>query len=467
MSLHNPKGTRDILPEMMIKRQYLFGKIRRLFEHHAFVQIETPAFERTEVLLGKYGEEGDKLIFKILNSGNFLEHVDVNNPNFVNKNYEELTAEERKELQKNVKKISDKGLRYDLTIPLARFVAQHQAAIFFPFKRYQIQTVWRADRPQKGRYQEFYQCDADILGSESKWDELECLTLFDELFTELQLPVVIHLNHRKILEAFIQKIGAIEYFEKITTIIDKLDKIGWQGVYQDLEKLNLDKKTLKQLDDFLHLEGDNFEKLNRLSELLKGEVLAQEALEELNFLLQIWEKNQYKNILKLDLHLVRGLNYYTGAIFEVTALQVKMGSIASGGRYANLTDFFGLKNKSGIGLSFGAERIFDILEELNLFPTDLTISIDFFFLNFGDLYLKELFPLIQQLRKKYKVDYYSRADKIKKQMKYADERNAKYVLSYGEDEQKEGKIKLRNMQTGEERKIFLKNLQDIDINFIT
>jgi histidyl-tRNA synthetase len=475
----NPKGTRDMLPNMMAKREYLFKILKKVFENHAFVPIETPAFERMDTLMGKYGEEGDKLLFKILNSGNFLQKAKILD-DLYEKSAEELNDTQRKNLQEFTRNISEKGLRYDLTIPMARFVAQHRNELIFPFKRYQIQPVWRADRPQKGRYQEFYQCDVDIIGSNSLWDEIECIQIFDAVFKALNLPVTLVINNRKILEAFITQIGQKDNFEKITNIIDKTDKIGVENAKKELKKLEIDELTQLRIFEFTCLGIDEDSGKIRAAEeqfnmlltnslyALSGNKLAEEGIQEMRFILDIVSKNNLSTKIHFSTHLVRGLSYYTGTIFEVIPndKNVKIGSIAAGGRYDNLTDLFGLKNVSGIGISFGAERIYDVLETLDLFPKKLDYKVDLFFLNFGEEYMQELYPLFSILRQKYSLDFYSRAEKIKKQMNYANDRKAAYVLSYGEDEKKVQKIKIKNMETGVEIEILYSSLSTININSI-
>ena len=428
------KGTRDFLPFQMQRRNYIFDTIKDVYCRHGFQQIETPALENLDTLMGKYGEEGDKLLFKILNSGDFTENKDLSSGN-----YKQITKE-----------ICEKGLRYDLTVPFARFVVNHLNDISFPFKRYQIQPVWRADRPQKGRYREFYQCDADIIGSESLLNEVELMEIISEVFQKLNLGITIKFNNRKILLAIAQYIGKEEQLTDITVAIDKLDKIGYDNVVKELvETKGFSQEEIDKLSPVLKLSGSNENKLQQLKNILSGEV-AEKGIEETEYVLSRCKDLGIEN-LELDLTLARGLNYYTGAIVEVKAKDVQIGSICGGGRYDNLTGIFGKAGLSGVGISFGADRIYDCLEQLNLYPEELKSQTDVLFVNFGENESLFAQKIAKQLRNGgFKTEVYPDNAKLKKQMNYANDKQIKFVILAGEEEIKQNKVTLKNMQSGEQ-----------------
>ena len=429
------KGTRDFLPMQMQKRNYIFDTIRQVYTLHGFQQIETPALEGLDTLMGKYGEEGDKLLFKILNSGDFTENKDLTSGD-----YKQIT-----------KQICEKGLRYDLTVPFARFVVNHQNEISFPFKRYQIQPVWRADRPQKGRYREFYQCDADIIGSDSLLNEVELMEIISEVFALLKLRTTIKFNNRKILLAIAQHIGKQDRLTDITVAIDKLDKIGFDNVVKELrEERGFSQEEIDKLTPILTLGGTNEEKLSSLKSILSGET-AEKGIEETEYVLSRCKEQGTENI-ELDLTLARGLNYYTGAIVEVKAADVQIGSICGGGRYDNLTGIFGKEGLSGVGISFGADRIYDCLEQLNLYPEEATAQTDILFINFGEKESLFACNVAKKLRESgIKAEVYPENAKLKKQMNYANSKQIKFVALPGEEEMKQNKISLKNMLTGEQQ----------------
>ncbi len=434
-----PKGTRDFSPEEMAKRNYIFGTIKRVFQLFGFRQIETPAIENLSTLMGKYGEEGDKLLFKILNSGDFAGAVDTAEWNAQNSN--KITA-----------KIAEKGLRYDLTVPFARYVVQHRDQITFPFKRYQIQPVWRADRPQKGRYREFYQCDADVVGSDSLLNEVELLQVVDEVFRRLQIAVTIKLNNRKILSGIAQIIGAEENIIDITVAIDKLDKIGLDNVNAELATKGITQAAIDQLQPILLLQGDNAEKLAQLKMALAASPIGLQGISELETIFEWLKPLSIQNKVELDLTLARGLNYYTGAIIEVKANDVQIGSISGGGRYDNLTGVFGLENVSGVGVSFGADRIYDVLLQLNAFPETVSENTAVLFLNFGLQEQAIALTLLNTIRQTgINAEIYPEATKIKKQMNYANQKNIPWVVILGENEINQGVVTLKNMQSGEQK----------------
>ncbi|MBM3160359.1 MAG: histidine--tRNA ligase [Bacteroidetes bacterium] len=436
-----PKGTRDFLPEEVKKRNYIFTRIREVFELYGFEPIETPSFELSETLMGKYGEEGDRLIFRILNSGEKMKKADI----------EALSAEN---LPRFANSLSEKALRYDLTVPFARFVVQHQNELSFPFKRYQIQPVWRADRPQHGRYQEFYQCDADVVGSDSLLCELELIQIFDIALSRLLLPgFTIKLNNRKVLSGIAEVCGEKEKLVDLVTAIDKLDKIGEEGVIQELTSKGLSKTAIEKISPLFSFSGNNLDKLNFLREFLKSSEVGLQGVEELHFLTDIIEKFPLsRGILELDITLARGLNYYTGAIFEVKAHNVKMGSICGGGRYDDLTGLFGLKGLSGVGISFGADRIYDVLTALNLFPVELVNEKKVLFINFAASTYLHAAPLMIALRAQgISCEIYPTQAKLQKQFKYANDKKISYVAMIGEEELKNNSVALKNMLTGEQR----------------
>lgn len=431
-----PKGTRDFSPREMARRNYIFNVIREVYSKYGFQQIETPAQETLQTLLGKYGEEGDKLLFRILNSGDFLSKVSS----------EEL--EEKNTLHLS-SKICEKGLRYDLTVPFARYVVMHRDEINIPFKRYQIQPVWRADRPQKGRYREFYQCDADIVGSDSLLNEIELLQIIDDVFSTLKLNVVIKLNNRKILTGIAEFIGAAEHIVDITVAIDKLEKIGIDKVNEELREKGLQQDAINKLQPVLGLSGSTRDKLDELSTLLYDSDAGMVGISEMKSIFSRTEKLNFVNSVELDLTLARGLNYYTGTIIEVKALDYPIGSISGGGRYDNLTGIFGMPGLSGVGISFGADRIYDALDGLDLYPDNLEITTKVLFLNFGENEVDFIQPLANVLRKNgVSTEIYPDSAKLKKQMNYANAKGIPYVAIVGENEIKENKVTLKDMNTG-------------------
>lgn len=456
------KGTRDFSPLQMQKRNYIFNTITKVYRSHGFLQIETPAMESLNTLMGKYGEEGDKLLFKILDSGKFLNSQDIEEFSslFSNINDENQTIS----INKATKMISEKGLRYDLTVPFARFVVNHRNDIVFPFKRFQIQPVWRADRPQKGRYREFYQCDADIIGSNSLMNEVELLQIIDEVFSAFGLPVVIKLNNRKILSAFAELLGKADKITDLTVAIDKLDKIGLDNVIAELQEKGFSKEDCEKMSPLLNIKGSNDEKLLLLENIIGNIEIGKQGLEEIKYVLNK-SNNANINNIELDITLARGLNYYTGAIVEVKALDMQMGSITGGGRYDNLTGIFGMPDVSGVGISFGADRIYDCLEEKGLFPKDIEITTKVMFINFGEKESDCCLRLASMLRKEgISCEIYPESAKLKKQMKYANDRNFPYCILIGEDEIKNSTCVLKNMITGEQETISFDSLTKILIN---
>lgn len=444
-----PKGTRDYSPDIMVKRNYIFDTIKSVFKLYGYQPLETPAMENLSTLMGKYGEEGDKLLFKILNSGDFLAQVPENE--LLERNIIRLTN-----------KISEKGLRYDLTVPFARFVVQHQSELTFPFKRYQIQPVWRADRPQKGRYREFYQCDVDVVGSDSLLHEVELIQMVDEVYRRLHINVRLLINNRKILAGIAETIGHPDKLTDITVAIDKMDKIGGDAVNAELREKGIDETAIEKLQPILNLQGSNTEKLERLQEILQNSPTGLKGIEELTTVFNYLEGLSIGTEVKLDLTLARGLSYYTGAIFEVKALDVQIGSITGGGRYDDLTGIFGLKNMSGVGISFGADRIFDVMQQLNLFPEDNKATTQILFVNFGAKEERYCLPLMQQLRAAgINTEIYPEPAKMKKQMGYADKKGIRFVALVGETEMQENKIALKNMATGEQQNITLAQAVEI------
>lgn len=438
-----PKGTRDFTPLEMARRNYIFQTIRSVFEQHAYLPIETPSMENLSTLMGKYGEEGDRLLFKILNSGDFTHGVDMNESS-VNR----LAAQ-----------ICDKGLRYDLTVPFARFVVQHQSELCFPFKRYQMQPVWRADRPQKGRYREFYQCDVDVIGSNSLLNEAELMQMTHEIFQKLGIRIVIKVNNRKILSGIADVIGTPDKITDICTAIDKLDKIGREKVCEELMERGINSETIEKLQPFFDFAGDNHEKLAQLDSLFAASEIGKKGIEEVRQMLTYAQSLAIASPIELDITLARGLNYYTGAIFEVKATDVAIGSISGGGRYDNLTGIFGLKNMSGVGISYGAERIYDVLAELNLFPAALASPVKALFLNFGEE--EELYALqaLQQLRQVGIVaELYPDKVKLGKQMTYANNKGVAFVIMAGGDEMNEGVFTLKDMVSGTQEKLTIEEI---------
>lgn len=436
-----PKGTRDFSPEETTKRNYIFDTIRSVFCLYGFQQIETPAMENLSTLMGKYGEEGDKLLFKILNSGDFIGNVDS----------EELLA---RNVAKLTGKISEKGLRYDLTVPFARYVVMHRNEIDFPFRRFQIQPVWRADRPQKGRYREFFQCDADVVGSDSLLNEVELIQIIDEVFRRFGLSICIKLNNRKILSGIAEVLGETERLTDITVAIDKFDKIGAENVNKELAEKGLSEKAIARLQPILQLDGANSTKLSVLKHTLASSHTGLKGVKELEAIFDLLKPLGLDAVLELDLRLARGLNYYTGTILEVKALGVEMGSITGGGRYDNLTGVFGMPGVSGVGISFGADRIYDVLNTLNLYPKDALRATKVLFTNFGDKECAYCLPLVRQVRKAgIAAEMYPEATKIKKQLSYANARQMEFVAMAGESEMETNSVTLRNMITGEQQKV--------------
>jgi histidyl-tRNA synthetase len=436
------KGTRDFSPEEMAKRNYIFDTIRSVFRLYGFKQIETPAMENLSTLMGKYGEEGDKLLFKLLNSGDFLSEV----------NEEELLSRHSVRL---ANKICEKGLRYDLTVPFARYVVMHRNEITFPFKRFQIQPVWRADRPQKGRYREFYQCDADMIGSDSLLNEIELIQIMDEVYRRFGIRVCIKINNRKILSGIAEMIGEAGKITDITVAIDKLDKIGLEKVNEELVSKRISEAAIAKLQPLILLSGSNREKLCVLKDALKNSEAGMKGIAEIETVLDKTDLlPAVASTLELDLTLARGLNYYTGAIFEVKALDVAIGSITGGGRYDNLTGVFGLPDVSGVGISFGADRIFDVLNQLNLYPESSGRQTQVLFVNFGEKEEKYLLPVLSGLRKSgISAEIYPEATKLKKQFSYADDNHIPFVAIAGENEISDSKITLKNMATGEQQSV--------------
>lgn len=433
-----PKGTRDFSPDEMAKRNYIFETISSVFRLYGFQQIETPAMENLSTLMGKYGEEGDKLLFKILNSGDFIGEIGS----------DELLARNSIKL---INKISEKGLRYDLTVPFARYVVMHRNEIDFPFKRFQIQPVWRADRPQKGRYREFFQCDADVVGSDSLLNEVELVQIIDEVFKRLGLGICIKLNNRKILSGIAEITGETERLADITVAIDKFDKIGDDNVNKELEEKGLSAHSIEIIQPMLHLEGSNSSKLNNLKKILASSEIGLKGIEELETIFNLTDTLELESKIELDLHLARGLNYYTGCIIEVNALDAEMGSITGGGRYDNLTGVFGLPGISGVGISFGADRIFDVLNTLGLYPAEAIQSTKVLFTNFGEKECFYCLPLIKSVREAgIAAEIFPDPTKIKKQMSYANTRNIPFVAIAGENELNTESITLKNMSSGEQ-----------------
>ena len=433
-----PKGTRDFSPMEMAKRNYIFDTIKQVYQLYGFQQIETPAMETLGTLMGKYGEEGDKLLFKVLNSGDYLSKVTP----------EELA--ERNSLRLAAK-LCEKGLRYDLTVPFARYVVMHREELQLPFKRYQMQPVWRADRPQKGRYREFWQFDGDIVGSDSLLNEVELMQIIDTVFTRFGVRVQIKINNRKILTGIAEVIGAADKIVDITVAIDKLDKIGLDNVNQELREDGLSDEQIEKLQPIISLEGTNDEKLNTIAEVLATSETGLKGVEETRFILDTLKTLGLKNEIQLDLTLARGLNYYTGAIFEVKALDVQIGSITGGGRYDNLTGIFGMPGISGVGISFGVDRIFDVLNALDCYPKDATNGTQLLFINFGDKETAYCLPAVAKAREaSIRTEIFPDSTKMKKQMSYANAKQIPFVALAGENEMAEGKLTLKNMESGEQ-----------------
>ena len=433
-----PKGTRDFSPTEMAKRNYIFNTIREVYALYGFQQIETPAMENLSTLMGKYGEEGDKLLFKILNSGDFLHG---------------MTADEvaHTSTQRLAAHFCEKGLRYDLTVPFARYVVQHREELALPFKRYQIQPVWRADRPQKGRYREFYQCDADVVGSESLLNEVELMQIIDTVFTRFGVRVCIKINNRKILSGIAEMIGQADKIVDITVAIDKLDKIGLEAVNAELAADGIPAEAITQLQPIILLSGTNAEKLTTMKQVLAGSEVGLKGVAECEYILDKLGTS-LSNPIELDLTLARGLNYYTGAIFEVKALDVEIGSITGGGRYDNLTGIFGMPGLSGVGISFGADRIFDVLNQLDLYPKEAVNATQLLFVNFGEQEADFCLPILSRVRAAgIRAEIYPDAAKMKKQMSYANAKQIPFVAIVGETEMAQGRLTLKNMETGQQQ----------------
>lgn len=444
-----PKGTRDFTPAEMAKRNYIFDTIRSVYALYGFKQIETPAMETLQTLLGKYGEEGDKLLFRVLNSGDYL--TKVSDEQLAERNSLALSS-----------KICEKGLRYDLTVPFARFVVMHRDEIQLPFKRYQIQTVWRADRPQKGRYREFYQCDADIVGSDSLLNEVELVQIMDTVFQRLGIRVQIKINNRKLLSGIAEIVGEAEKIVDITVAIDKLDKIGLDKVNEELRTDGISEEAIAKLQPVITLSGSNEEKLKVMEDFLASSEVGMKGIEELRFILNAASQVDLKNGLQLDLTLARGLNYYTGAIFEVKALDTPMGSITGGGRYDNLTGIFGMPGISGVGISFGADRIYDVLNTLDLYPKEITTDTQLLFINFGEKETCYCLPVVAKARQNgIRTEMFPDAAKMKKQMAYANANAIPYVALAGDDEIQKGVVTLKNMETGEQKQVTPEQLIEI------
>ena len=444
-----PKGTRDFTPEEMARRNYIFNTIKNVFRLYGYQQIETPAMENLSTLMGKYGEEGDKLLFKILNSGDYL--AGLTEEELLLRNSTKLTN-----------RISEKGLRYDLTVPFARFVVQNRDKITFPFRRYQIQPVWRADRPQKGRYREFYQCDVDVVGSDSLLNELELIQIVDEVYRQLKINVCIKINNRKVLSGIAEIIGEKDKIIDITVAIDKMDKIGLEKVNEEIASKGISEKAIEKLQPILKLSGTNGEKIQQLKSILSISEIGLKGVEELETIFSLCEKMAVETKMELDLTLARGLNYYTGAIFEVKASDVQIGSITGGGRYDNLTGVFGMEGVSGVGISFGADRIYDVLNQLNLYPETSVEQTKILFVHFGEAEKLYCLPWLKQLRaQEINAEIYPDNAKMKKQMSYADSKNIPFVAIVGETEMNENKVMLKNMKTGEQKLIFIEDLAKI------
>lgn len=449
-----PKGTRDFSAEEMLKREYIFETIKQVFRLYGYQPIETPAMENLTTLLGKYGEEGDKLLFRILNSGDFLSGVGA----------DELVKTEPGKLSS---KICEKGLRYDLTVPFARYVVQHRDELTFPFKRYQIQPVWRADRPQKGRYREFFQCDVDVIGSDSLLNEYELINIIDDIFNKLKVSVIIKINNRKILAGIAGYIGASDRITDITVAIDKLDKIGIDSVNEELKSKGLSSASISALQPVLKLDGDTLTKLEKLGKILTESEIGMKGISELQTLFSYFDNSTINSNIELDLTLARGLNYYTGAIIEVKSKEVSIGSICGGGRYDNLTGVFGMDGVSGVGISFGADRIYDVINHLNLFENISVSSTEVLVVNFGSGEASYALKISDHLHNKgIRTEFYPDPVKLKKQMSYADSKKIPYIIIAGENEVNEKSVTVKIMSSGEQKKILLKDLDSFIENEI-
>ena len=444
-----PKGTRDFLPAEMARRNYIFDTIRTVFQLYGYRPIETPAMENLSTLLGKYGEEGDKLLFKILNSGDFLRKVDQG-------------LLDKAEAGKLAIKISEKGLRYDLTVPFARFIVQHRNDITFPFKRYQIQPVWRADRPQKGRYREFFQCDVDVIGSNALLNEVELVQVIDDVFRRLNIGVEVKLNNRKILAGIAEMIGEADKMMDITIAIDKLDKIGLEAVNREMSEKGIPQEAIDKLQPVLQMEGSNAVKLQTLAAQLSNSEIGLKGIDEMKYLFRQLKYLGLDDLVELDLTLARGLNYYTGAIIEVKAKDVKIGSICGGGRYDDLTGIFGMPGVSGVGISFGADRIYDVMLELNAFPENKEAASLVFFVNFGEEEEQACMKIIREIRKAgINAELFPEAVKMKKQMNYADKNNIPFVVLMGKNEIEQNVLSIKNMKSGEQKEMGIEEFVDL------
>ena len=436
-----PKGTRDFSPIEMARRNYIFDTIRDVFRLYGYRQIETPAMENLSTLMGKYGEEGDKLLFKILNSGDYMKDVD-------------MTMLQNGDLNRVAAQLCEKGLRYDLTVPFARYVVQHRNEITFPFKRFQIQPVWRADRPQKGRYREFYQCDADVVGSDSLVNEIELLSMIDEVFRRLKINIEIKLNNRKVLAGIAEYIGAPEKIIDITVAIDKIDKIGLDAVKEELTERGLSAEAVEKLTPVLLIDGSTEQRIEKLAEIIGNTESGRLGIDELKTVFDGVKKAGIEARITLDVSLARGLNYYTGTIIEVKALDVEIGSITGGGRYDNLTGIFGLKDVSGVGISFGADRIYDVLNTLDLYPENTLSAVEVMFANMGENEASVSMKMLREIRRAgIAAEIYPDVSKMQKQMKYADTLGVKYVAIVGETEAANGTLTLKNMATGDQQTV--------------
>lgn len=446
-----PKGTRDFNPVQMMRRNFIFESIKTVFKKYGYQAIETPAMEKLSTLMGKYGEEGDKLIFKILNSGDFASKIETED---LGKIIDQVDENQGALSKKLTSQISEKALRYDLTVPFARYIVQHRHETVFPFKRYQIQPVWRADRPQKGRYREFYQCDADVIGSSSLLNELELIQIIDDVFGKLNINVSVKLNNRKILSGIAEIIGQVDKIVDITVAIDKLDKIGLEKVNEELIQKGLPQNAVDQLQPILHLRGDNLSKLDQLAEVLSESENGLNGIAEMRTVLMHCSELGLSELVDLDLTLARGLNYYTGAIIEVIALDVEIGSICGGGRYDDLTGIFGLPDVSGVGISFGADRIYDVLEQLDAFPAESQISTQVLFVNFGEDEIAACLPIAVILREVgILTEIYPDSVKIKKQMSYANSNSIPFVILAGKDELSAGNLTIKDMNEGSQESV--------------
>ena len=444
-----PKGTRDFGPVEMAKRNYIFDTIRQVYALYGFQQIETPAMETLQTLMGKYGEEGDKLLFKVLNSGDYLGKV--TDEELLGRNSLKLAA-----------RLCEKGLRYDLTVPFARYVVMHREELQLPFKRYQIQPVWRADRPQKGRYREFFQCDADVVGSDSLLNEVELMQIVDTVFTRFGIRVLIKINNRKILTGIAEVIGEADKIVDITVAIDKLDKIGLDAVNEELRACGISSEAIEKLQPIISMQGSNEQKLHTIEQVLAQSAIGVKGVEETRFILQTLQTAGLRNDIELDLTLARGLNYYTGAIFEVKALDTPMGSITGGGRYDNLTGIFGMPGLSGVGISFGADRIYDVLNTLNLYPQETLNATQLLFINFVQLETNYCLPILAEARAQgIRTEIFPDAVKMKKQMSYANAKHIPFVALVGENEMQEGKVMLKHMESGTQQLVSPEELINI------